>query len=566
MKKLPALLLILILTLVAGSSCHRQRNLSPFGWTPVDPEFDSLTLRVERLMIACESIPEIFPIVERMESIAALHPDDEVIARRTMFWRGRAQFYLSEDSLYSAYIDSAIAMTDSAHSPYDYRRMKWQVDLDYHEPTVERYQALVDQYEFFLSTGDLVISGATAQEIGLFLYELGVYDEAKQYLRKSDSLVTLGGYADIAANNRMNLANVYLLSGDTAACEREWHDMLQDTVYRMPDAVRHRLLINVYSLRHRDTVALDEAFRLAQEDPGAGQLYTLYSAFLTEVALRNNNLKKAREYLDFGRKYIDQAENPSMVRDYLRSASNYWVDEGNVDSTLEYLREWAELNDSINRANNGTDVCNAMLAGRIRMLHTQAELKNRESVIFTISVCFAALLLLIGACIVFWRKLQQQRLAKVSNDLELERTNRRLLANELVIKEKDRLINDMESEMTRLSELGEVSRSTAIKFGSTIRQHSSVKQHRESFVEVFGEVHPGFSERLKADYPTLTAADIRMSSYIVTGMENKHIAGVLGIRPESVKQARWRLRSKFGLTSADSLEEFLRRYNSTYNA
>lgn len=256
-----------------------------------------------------------------------------------------------------------------------------------------------------------------------------------------------------------------------------------------------------------------------------------------------------------------------MVRDYLRSASNYWVDEGNVDSTLEYLREWAELNDSINRANNGTDVCNAMLAGRIRMLHTQAELKNRESVIFTISVCFAALLLLIGASIVFWRKLQQQRLAKVSNDLELERTNRRLLANELVIKEKDRLINDMESEMTRLSELGEVSRSTAIKFGSTIRQHSSVKQHRESFVEVFGEVNPGFSEHLKADYPTLTAADIRMASYIVTGMENKHIAAVLGIRPESVKQARWRLRSKFGLTSADSLEEFLRRYNApTYNA
>lgn len=42
--------------------------------------------------------------------------------------------------------------------------------------------------------------------------------------------------------------------------------------------------------------------------------------------------------------------------------------------------------------------------------------------------------------------------------------------------------------------------------------------------------------------------------------------GELGIRPESVKQARWRLRSKFGLTSADSLEEFLRRYNSTYNA
>lgn len=566
MKKLPAFLLILILALVAGSSCHRQRNLSPFGWTTTNPEFDSLTLRLERIMIGCESIPEIFPIVERMESIAVLHPDDEALAQRSMFWQGRAHFYLGEDSLYHACIDSAIAMTDSARYPYDYRRMKWQTDLDYHEPTVERYQEMIDQYEFFLGTGDLVISGAAAQEVGLFLYELGVFDEAKEYLRKSDSLVTLGGYADIAANNRMNLANVYLLAGDTAACERIWQDMLRDTVYRMPDNVRHRVLINVYSLRDLDTAALDQAFRLALEDPGAGQIYTLYSAFMANEARRNNDLKKAREYLDFGRKYIGEAENPAMVKDYFLASSNYWVDAGNVDSTLEYLRECAELNDSINRANNGTDVYNAMLAGRIRMLHTQSELKNRESVIFTLSVCFAVFILLIGVCIVFWRKLQQQRLTKVSNDLELERTNRRLLANELVIKEKDRLINDMEQEMTRLSELGEVSRATAIKFGSTIRQHSSFKQHRESFVEVFGEVNPGFSERLKADYPTLTAADIRMASYIVTGMENKHIAGVLGIRPESVKQARWRLRSKFGLTSTDSLEEFLRRYNSTYNA
>ncbi len=565
MKKLPALLLILILALVAVSSCHRQRNLSPFGWTPVEPEFDSLTLRAERIMIACESIPEVFPVVDKMESIAALHPDDEAIAQRAMFWRGRAQFYLIDDSLYHTYIDSAIAMTDSARYPYDYRRMKWQVDLDYHEPTVERYQELVDLYEFFLRAGDQVIAGSVAQEIAVFLWDLGVLDEAEQYLNKSDSLVTLGGCAIIAANNRMNKANLYLQAGKPEESERLWQEMLQDTVYRMHDNVRHRVLINVYS-SNGDTAALNEAFRLALEDPGGARIFTLYSAFMADEARSDKDLKKARKYLDFGRKFIDSAENPSMVRDYLRSVTNYWVDAGNVDSTLEYLRECAELNDSINRASNGTDVYNAMLAGRIRMLHTQAELKNRESVIFTISVCFAVLLLLIGACIVFWRKLQQQRLAKVSNDLELERTNRRLLANELVIKEKDRLINDMELEMTRLSELGEVSRSTAIKFGSTIRQHSSVKQHRESFVEVFGEVHPGFSERLKADYPTLTAADIRMSSYIVTGMENKHIAGVLGIRPESVKQARWRLRSKFGLTSADSLEEFLRRYNSTYNA
>ena len=54
---------------------------------------------------------------------------------------------------------------------------------------------------------------------------------------------------------------------------------------------------------------------------------------------------------------------------------------------------------------------------------------------------------------------------------------------------------------------------------------------------------------------------MRLASYLVTGMDNKMIASTMGIRPESVKQARWRLRSKLALEKGASLEEALRKLN-----
>lgn len=233
---------------------------------------------------------------------------------------------------------------------------------------------------------------------------------------------------------------------------------------------------------------------------------------------------------------------------------------GMTDRAYKYLEITATLNDSINTSANRVEVCNALLAGRIRELRQQKELERSNAVVTTLGICFCVFVILIAVCLWIWRKLQRQRMAEVRSELELERSNRRLLANEVLIKEKDRLLREMEDEMTRLSQRGEISGAAVSRIGSAIRSHTVMKPNRDSFAEVFGEVNPRFADRLLGDYPMLTAADIRLASYIVTGMENKHIAGVLGIRPESVKQARWRLRSKFALPNGTSLEAFLRNY------
>lgn len=58
---------------------------------------------------------------------------------------------------------------------------------------------------------------------------------------------------------------------------------------------------------------------------------------------------------------------------------------------------------------------------------------------------------------------------------------------------------------------------------------------------------------MRARYPGVKEYDVRLASLIAMGLDNKQIAAALAIRPESVKQARWRLRTRMGLTSGDSL-------------
>ena len=75
---------------------------------------------------------------------------------------------------------------------------------------------------------------------------------------------------------------------------------------------------------------------------------------------------------------------------------------------------------------------------------------------------------------------------------------------------------------------------------------------------MFEKTHPGFLKNLKAAWPDLSETQVRLATYIYTGMDNKQIANFLNIRVESVKQSRWRLRMKMGLQPGDSLEDTLR--------
>lgn len=81
----------------------------------------------------------------------------------------------------------------------------------------------------------------------------------------------------------------------------------------------------------------------------------------------------------------------------------------------------------------------------------------------------------------------------------------------------------------------------------------------EIFEKNFAEVHQDFLEKLKAQYPTITAGELKLAAYIRMSLSSKEIAPLLNISLRSVENKRYRLRKKMGIPHEGNLSEHLLR-------
>lgn len=94
-----------------------------------------------------------------------------------------------------------------------------------------------------------------------------------------------------------------------------------------------------------------------------------------------------------------------------------------------------------------------------------------------------------------------------------------------------------------------------------LRDHAWRRDELERVSMILEQTCPRFADNLRKACPDLTEAQVKLAGYILIGLGNKEIAGFLNVRPESVRQARWRLKMRLGVAEDSSLEETLRRFN-----
>ena len=382
------------------------------------------------------------------------------------------------------------------------------------------------------------------------------------YLHMADSLMTLAGMHEQVANNRINHADALRVSGDSAGAARMYRMLLADTVNPVSDYVRDIALGNLYGVSG-DTAALRQAYDIVKGNPLEKEAKCTYENYLTEEALRQGDLTLARHYHDLAGVSIPDIENPRVLVEYYRLRYNIFHRLGEMDSAYHYLHKAAGMSEEINTSDRELQIRNANIVAKIAERRLQDDLERRRATIWQMGISFGLLLLLIVGGVFFYRRLQRQKLERVKASLQLERSNRRLMAMELLMKEKENLFHTVGEEMKELSEQGEISSLAAGKIASSLKAHSGTKAERDSFMETFGQLDPSFARNIRRSHPSLTDADIRLAAFIALGMDNKHIARVMAIRPESVKQARWRLRSKMALPSGESLEEAIRAFTDS---
>jgi len=81
------------------------------------------------------------------------------------------------------------------------------------------------------------------------------------------------------------------------------------------------------------------------------------------------------------------------------------------------------------------------------------------------------------------------------------------------------------------------------------------------FKSIFYEVHPGYLQNIKKDFPGLTRAELLLVLLMKLKLGTRDIASKLGISPTSVHKTRYRLKKKLNLTDEDDdLEKYVYHY------
>lgn len=237
---------------------------------------------------------------------------------------------------------------------------------------------------------------------------------------------------------------------------------------------------------------------------------------------------------------------------------------GYSDSAYSLQKSYIAEMDSFRLINEPTEVMraqNLMELNRLEEEMTRSEFNHR---LYTLYICIAGLIIIVLlSAVLYVRERRHKSMIlrnmnhKIQAEKEMERSRRQLIALSLAREESEKTIASIRDKIESLRSEGKVSSEEASCIDAAIRNHTIQRSDWEMFQEQFEKTSPDFIKNLRQRAPGITENQIRLATYIHIGMTNKQISSFMNIRPESIKQARWRLRSRLGLPAEESLEEFL---------
>jgi len=145
---------------------------------------------------------------------------------------------------------------------------------------------------------------------------------------------------------------------------------------------------------------------------------------------------------------------------------------------------------------------------------------------------------------------------------EIETKNKELVTHTMQIYSKSKTISDLKNGIENLK--NEHIKNSNPKFIKDIQQlnfmlDSNIRldDEWEKLKIRFQEVHQGFYDKLKKQYPDLTQYDLKICTFIYLGFDTKQIAQILNIDFQSLRTQRYRMRKKMQLATQDDLSEYI---------
>lgn len=252
--------------------------------------------------------------------------------------------------------------------------------------------------------------------------------------------------------------------------------------------------------------------------------------------------------------------------------------EGKLDEALVYYDRFVSLKDSIYNSEKAMQIASLEFEYDISAKQKQLELlteKQRANNIvkWSLIIGIIGLMLFVILWLLNYKKQNSQRRELESakeefNKAELENSklkqqelqqqldyrNKELTSYTLNFVQKSGLFQQLKDGMEDLKTASPKQQDQIVaNLNRILKLHINIDKDWEDFKRFFEDVHTGFIENLKERHPDLSGNDLKICALTRLNLNIKETATILGITPESVKTARYRLRKKLELDQNDDL-------------
>lgn len=125
---------------------------------------------------------------------------------------------------------------------------------------------------------------------------------------------------------------------------------------------------------------------------------------------------------------------------------------------------------------------------------------------------------------------------------------RELADRVMAINSYNRVLEELRQKIEQEQHEGHLPAQIGIRLQQSIRRHQTHPDEENAFFRIhFEAIYPGFLERLRKAHPDLTEHELRFCAYLRMGMENKTIAHIRSVQPDSIKKLRFRIRKKLAV-------------------
>lgn len=178
-----------------------------------------------------------------------------------------------------------------------------------------------------------------------------------------------------------------------------------------------------------------------------------------------------------------------------------------------------------------------------------------------VAAIFGITAIAMAVVFVLYRHSKRRSIEALEADLKYQESQRSLLAASMAMEEKGKFINELSEQINGLTAEGSLPNEYASVLLKMIRRHNMMEEDRSYFMKVHEITGAPFMRKLRNAFPELTEHQLKLASWIASGIDTAQIARIFNIDYSSVNKSRYRLRVKLGLSRDQSLDEFLRSFN-----